>query len=140
MDDASIQVTLHEHEGKVIYAVAECDGVSVGWATFILDEPDGCAFCLNIEISPQYRRRYIMSQMYSEVERRIGRPLSPSQQLTPESAAYWDKRGVPLHKDTVIKTAEQRTKEDAERPRMRFRDNGVDVPLLDKTRDNPSEY
>ncbi|MBK3804038.1 hypothetical protein GAY33_33710 [Azospirillum brasilense] len=127
MVDTSISITLHDEIIGRLYAVAECDGTKVGWATFIVDAPDGCAFCLEIKIASECRRRGIMSQMYAEVERHIGRHLAPSKQLTPESAAYWAKRGVSLRKGTEVKTAEKRAQEASERPRLRTRINGIDV-------------
>lgn len=126
-----ISITLYADVTDRIIAVAECNGVQVGWATFIIDDPDYCAFCLEIEIASDHQRRGIMSQMYSEVETRIGHHLVPSKQLTPESAAYWNKRGVPLRNGTEIKPKEQRDHEASQRPRMRMRVNGVEVDLED---------
>jgi hypothetical protein len=72
--------------GTQIKAMGE-DGTHVG-SLFL--EPDGTPIMVNV--APEHRRQGIASGLYDEAERALGKPITPSGNLTKDAEAFWGAR------------------------------------------------
>ena len=61
-------------------------------------------FATEVKVEEAFRRRGVASRIYAAAAEFFGRAIVPSNELTPDSAAFWRARGAVIPPAAVIRT------------------------------------